>query len=70
MGSVSHSFAMAQTMWLFILGACTSGGSGLNETDEPKADVLGILITPEQVVIPEGDSVQLTATGLKDDRTS
>jgi hypothetical protein len=31
---------------------------------------LGILITPEEVIIPEGESIRLTATGLKDDRTS
>jgi len=33
-------------------------------------EVLGILLSPEEVVIPEGDVIQLVATGLKDDRTS
>jgi hypothetical protein len=55
---------------LFLgLGACTKGGSGLADTGVV-IDVLGILLTPEEVVIPEGDSIQLVATGLKDDRTS
>ncbi len=55
---------------LVSLVACSSGGSSLGDTDTVQVEVLGILLTPEDVVIPEGDSIQLVATGLKDDRTS
>lgn len=53
----------------FTSAACTGGGSGLADTGS-SIEVLGILITPEEVVIPQGQSIQLVATGLKDDRTS
>jgi hypothetical protein len=55
---------------LLTVSACTSGGSSLGDTGPQEVAILGILLTPEEVVIPEGESIQLVATGLKDDRTS
>lgn len=50
---------------LVLLTACSGGEDGVDYSD-----VLGILISPEAVIVPEGDSVQLQARGLREDRTS
>jgi len=66
---------------LILLGALAVGcnGGGLHpvddtgdadDTGEETPDLLGILVTPERVVIPLGGEVQLTATGLLEDRSS
>ena len=70
MWAVRRAWKIAGLGVLLGLSGCSGGGSGLNETDEPIPELLGILITPEEVVILEGETIQLTATGLKDDRTS
>lgn len=44
------------------------GRGGKKDRDD--AELLGILVTPESVLLPLGSSVQLTATGLFDDRRS
>ncbi len=63
---------------LGLFGAC-DGGSTLTpvETDtdtdtdaDADGDLIGILVAPEKVVIPQGDSIQLKATGLRGDRSS
>jgi hypothetical protein len=64
-----------------LLGMLAGGcdGSGLtpvddtgdtDDTGEETPDLLGILVTPERVAIPLGGEVQLTATGLLEDRSS
>lgn len=52
---------------LAILVACAPGG-GMTRRNEAAAGLVGILVTPEEVVLPEGTAVQLVATGLYEDR--
>ncbi len=54
---------------LLCSAACTRGGTH-DDTAEWDQELLGILIQPEQVIVPVGDEAQLIATGLFDDRTS
>lgn len=59
-------------MWsaaLAVLVACSGGGPGTDDTADLGA-LVGILVTPETVVVPVGGDAQLTARGLYDDRTS
>ena len=58
---------------LFLLmGFGTGCDSDLSPVDSgfDNEDVIGILISPEKVILPLGESVQLTATGLLENRTS
>jgi len=41
-----------------------------SDTGDGVGTLIGILVEPDQVVVPLGGTVQLTATGLRDDRTS
>ncbi len=52
---------------LLVLTGCN--GAGPEDTGSPGV-LVGILVTPESVVVPLGGDTQLTATGLYDDRTS
>jgi len=52
---------------LLALVACS--GPGGDDTAD-LGDLVGILVTPEAVVVPVGSDAQLTAKGLYDDRTS
>ena len=47
------------------LVGCT-GGSGLRPSQT--TDLVGILVTPDALVVPLGSTVKMTATGLYDDR--
>ena len=53
------------TLWAT---GCKDGGP--KDTGDFDKELLGILIQPEEVIIPLGDDAQLVATGLFDDRTS
>lgn len=53
---------------LAILVACGSGGGRSRRADGAAEGLVGILVTPEEVVLPEGTSVQLVATGLYENR--
>jgi hypothetical protein len=57
---------------VFLLASGCAGASGTDESDAgvPLAELLGILITPNDPVVSVGDEVQLAAMGLYDDRTS
>lgn len=50
----------------FLLVGCA--GEGGDDTDP--AALLGILVSPERAIVPAGGSVQLEATGLREDRSS
>jgi hypothetical protein len=54
-------------VWLLLSVACTPGGLSRFE-DGP--GLLGVLVSPEALVVPVGGDAQLTATGLYVDRTS
>lgn len=52
-----------------VFAACKGGGdsdSGLSAV----APLLGILVSPDRPIVPAGGTVQLEATGLRDDRSS
>ena len=65
-------------IWLSLCLALCACGSGLQDTvkveveddwTSPTAgEYLGILVTPDEVIVPVGSSVQLEALGLKDSR--
>lgn len=62
-------------LWLAmgLLAGCTAGTVGKDDPDTVgigDAELLGILVEPENVVIPRGQSVQLLAKGLLGDRSS
>jgi hypothetical protein len=52
--------------WLL---ACSDRG-GLRRFEDPEAELIGMLVSPEEVVVPVGGEAPLTATGLFADRTS
>jgi hypothetical protein len=52
-----------------LLVGCTDGPRGLDRFADGPA-LIGILVQPDEVVVPVGSDVQLEATGLRDDRTS
>lgn len=54
---------------LAALAACAPS-SGLRRLDGSEAELLGMLVSPEAVVVPVGGEAPLTATGLFADRTS
>ena len=56
-------------MLTLMLLSCTRG-AGPDDTGQFDQELLGILIQPEEVVVPLGEEAQLVATGLFDDRTS
>ena len=56
-------------MLTLMLLSCTRG-TGPDDTGQFDKELLGILIQPEEVVVPLGEEAQLVATGLFDDRTS
>ena len=45
------------------------GGGGGDDTSEP-GELIGILVSPENVVVPVGEEVQMIATGLYDNRVT
>jgi uncharacterized protein YjdB len=53
-----------------VLAACKGGDSDSTDTNVDLGDLVGILLTPEQPVMPVGGDTQLTATGLLSDRTT
>lgn len=57
-------------LFTIVLAACKGGDSDPQDTDVDLADLVGILLTPEQPVLPVGGETQLTATGLLADRTT
>jgi len=54
----------------FISVGCTDKLEPVDTGTIDEGDVIGILISPEKVILPLGESVQLEATGLMDNRTS
>lgn len=61
-------FARLWVLFAFVLAGCDSRAGMRHLGDD--AALLGILVGPEAVVVPVGATVQLTASGLYDDRTS
>lgn len=61
---------MRRGLWLAVLAlpACTGGGE--TDDDVDLGDLVGILVTPEDPVVPVGGEVHLKATGLFEDRTT
>ena len=65
-------------IWLSLCLALCACGSGLQDTvkvdveddwtSPSSSEYLGILVTPDEVIVPVGSSVQLEALGLKDSR--
>lgn len=63
---------VSRLLLLGLLAACTSGGDEPGEDDDDRVedddggdlDVLGILVTPDDLVLPTGESAQLQVTGL------
>lgn len=56
---------------LVVLGLCAAGCKGGGDGSAVDLDgLVGILVTPEAPVVPVGDEVPLTATGLFDDRST
>jgi hypothetical protein len=51
------------------LAACTER-NGLRRFEEEQAELIGVLVSPESMVVPVGGEAPLTATGLFADRTS
>lgn len=49
---------------MVLLTACGPKGGLDRRNDKAAEELLGILITPDEVTVPQGGSVQLTATGL------
>jgi hypothetical protein len=56
-------------MHVMILTLACNGGLGGDDSGAATIPV-GILVQPEQIVVPTGTGARLTATGLYDDRTS
>ena len=56
------------TLFLFCLSLIACGGG--DEPEEDGAVLLGILVSPQDVIVPLGADVQLFATGIYDDRSS
>ena len=63
---VSRRFRLA-ALFLFCISllGCGKGGE-----EEQEGTLLGILVSPQDVIVPIGSDVQLYATGLYDDRSS
>lgn len=57
---------------IVLVGLGAACNSDLSPVDSgfDNEDVIGILISPEKVILPLGESIQLTATGLLENRTS
>ena len=55
---------------LFFVVGCTDKLQPIDTGEPIDGEVIGILISPEKVILPLGESVQLVATGLMDNRTS
>jgi hypothetical protein len=60
---------MRALLLLALLG-CQQEPATDDDTDTPAEDIVGILVTPDDVVLPRGDAVRLVATGLRADRTA
>ncbi|MBW1879946.1 MAG: Ig-like domain-containing protein [Deltaproteobacteria bacterium] len=74
--AVSIRAGLAILLGMLVVG-CNGNGlhpvddtGDIDDTGEETPDLLGILVTPERVAIPLGGEVQLTATGLLEDRSS
>ena len=59
--------ASAALLFVVVAGCKDRGSTGDSGLDEPP---VGILLQPEQVVVPVGEEAQLTAIGLFEDRSS
>ena len=63
-------------VFIQVLCVLVGFGAGCNSDLSPvdsgfdNEDVIGILISPEKVILPLGESISLTATGLLENRTS
>jgi hypothetical protein len=61
---VSKSIAGLLTFAILLIGC---GGGDNSDTAEP-GDLIGILVSPENAIVPVGEEVQMIATGLYDNR--
>ena len=65
---------MSRVLWLVALVGCTDKLDPIDDTDDTdtaqQAELIGILVTPASVTVPLGEEVQLTATGLRADRST
>ena len=64
------SLSLMGLLLLGMAGGCTNKSDDDETGLDPIGTVLGILISPEKVILPLGESAQLTATGLMENRTS
>ena len=55
---------------LLLFCSALVGCSGSEEPGEEEAVLLGILVSPQDVIVPLGGDLQLYATGIYDDRSS
>lgn len=58
------------TGWVLLGCGCTDNLSPVDTDVLEDEDVIGILLSPEKVILPLGESLQLKATGLMENRTS
>ncbi len=75
MKSIAASIALPLAAALLLAPACTGGSSWTRDPDDDggggsQADIVAVLITPQEVVVPVGEGVQLVATGITADRES
>ena len=65
---------MRHLLLAILLAGCTDGLEPIDDSGDPDTAVesalIGILVTPENLTIPLGEEVQLTATGLREDRST
>jgi hypothetical protein len=56
--------------WMAACGGLTETKTATEPVEEGSSvvDVLGIVVTPNEVIVPVGSSVQLEALGLNDER--
>lgn len=66
-----------RTVFHVMIGMALVGCAGTNEPTsktvsidewEPSSDILGIVVTPDEVIVPVGSAVQLEALGLNQER--
>ena len=71
----ARSAWFTQLRWLGLIVGVLGTLVGCPNTDDDDTgvesdEILGILVAPERIVLPLGESVQLTATGLLETRNS